>query len=147
MTAQMSDVSPEELHEERSSGAPGRLMFILGVLAPFVGIGLYIAQFARLELSVPTALPILAVLGLAMVTVSLFKHRSWQRWVGLALVTLITLACLQLVYGLPLPEYGGPKAGTPFPAFTAKLADGTEFTQASLTGDKGTVLVFYRGHW
>jgi hypothetical protein len=47
-----------------------------------------------------------------------------------------------------LPPYAGPIAvGRPFPAFEARLADGTPFTQADLVGGRHTALVFFRGRW
>ena len=47
-----------------------------------------------------------------------------------------------------LPAYAGPlEIGQPYPAFQTQRADGTPFTQADLRGDKGTVLVFFRGRW
>jgi peroxiredoxin len=47
-----------------------------------------------------------------------------------------------------LPPYTGPIAvRRPFPAFDARLADGTPFTQDDLAGNRHAVLVFFRGRW
>jgi hypothetical protein len=47
-----------------------------------------------------------------------------------------------------LPAYTGPvAAGGPFPDFQAAKTDGTPFTRTDLAGDRGTALVFFRGHW
>jgi hypothetical protein len=55
---------------------------------------------------------------------------------------------LMVLYEMRLPPYTGPIAvGRPFPAFKARLADGTPFAQHDLAGDRRTALVFFRGRW
>jgi hypothetical protein len=53
-----------------------------------------------------------------------------------------------IILGSTLEPYAGPaKSGDKLPAFSAKFADGSLFTERSLEEGKDTVLVFNRGHW
>jgi cytochrome oxidase Cu insertion factor (SCO1/SenC/PrrC family) len=96
----------------------------------------------------PWYLPIAAVLGVLLVLASLWQARSVWRVLALLLVVLIAGAEGSFLYAMRLPRYEGPVAvGQPFPAFKTARADGSEFTQRDLEGDKHNVLVFFRGRW
>jgi hypothetical protein len=128
---------------------PGRLYLVLGVLAPLAGLAIYAAQLRARALSTPWYAPILATAGVALVVLALVRSRSVWRWTAAVLLTLFATAeWVFLAVLMSTPAYTGPaKAGQPFPAFATTLADGSTFTQDNLKGDRGTVLVFFRGHW
>ena len=90
-------------------------------------------------------MPALALLGVALVAASLWQRRT--AWRVIALVALGGFEVMAL-NAMRLPPYTGPVAvGKPFPAFEARLADGTPFTQADLAGASHTAMVFFRGRW
>ena len=73
-----------------------------------------------------------------------------DRLAQMALVVVVLLSGLEFaaLYAMRLPAYAGPIAvGHPFPAFEARRADGTPFTQDDLIGDQDHALVFFRGRW
>jgi hypothetical protein len=121
---------------------------LLGLGLAALGIAAYVFQLWLQRLSVPWYMPAMALLGAALVAASLREKRT--AWRVLALVVALLLGGFELLAlnSMRLPRYTGPVAvGKPFPAFEAKLADGSPFTQASLPGDRDTVMVFFRGRW
>ncbi len=126
----------------------GRLLVLLGLGLATLGIAAYVLQLWLRRLSVPWYTPSAALLGAALVAASLREKRT--AWRVLALVAVLLLGGFEMIalISMRLPRYTGPVAvGKPFPAFDARLADGSPFTQASLVGDCDTVMVFFRGRW
>ena len=121
---------------------------LAGLAVPVLGIATYLVQFSLQRLMLPWYMPAAALLGVALVFASLWKRRTV--WRVLALVVVLLLAGFELVVlnEMRLPPYVGPIAeGHPFPAFEARRADGTPFTQNELVGDQDHALVFFRGRW
>ena len=128
----------------------GRLWFLLGIAATFVGIAVYFLQFMVLKQlgSTPWYAPVLATIGAALVVLSVRERRTVTRLIGLVL--LLLLAGLQWYFFLSftkLPQYAGPGAGEKLPPFQATLAAGEPFTNADLANGTPTVLIFFRGRW
>ncbi|MGH7134334.1 MAG: hypothetical protein ACREHD_01255 [Pirellulales bacterium] len=96
----------------------------------------------------PWYLPITATLGAALIVAALWQARTVWRVLLLVVVLLLAGAEWMFILATRLPPYTGRVAiGQPFPPFTTKRADGTEFTDRDLLGDQTTVLVFFRGRW
>jgi hypothetical protein len=105
-------------------------------------------QISLQRLMLPWYMPALALLGVVLVVMSLWQRRTLWRVLALLAVVLLAGAELAVLYAMRLPPYLGPIAeGRPFPAFEAKQAEGTPFTENNLTGDQHQVLVFFRGRW
>jgi hypothetical protein len=129
-------------------GAPGRLALGAGLALAVLGVVAYVVQVRANLLFAPWYMPVLAVIGVALVVLSLRRARSVWRFLALLFVTLLLGAEGVFLFGLNLPRYGGPVAvGRPFPVFSTTRADGTAFTERDLQGDKTSVLVFFRGRW
>jgi cytochrome oxidase Cu insertion factor (SCO1/SenC/PrrC family) len=119
-----------------------------GLGLPILGVAAYAMQLSLRRLMLPWYLPAAALLGVALVVASLWERRTV--WRALALVMVLLLAGFELLalIAMRLPPYAGPIAvGRPFPAFEARRADGTPFTQNDLIGDQHHALVFFRGRW
>jgi hypothetical protein len=126
----------------------GRLFLFLGLGLAVLGIAAYVGQLWLQYLVVPWYMPALAWIGAALVAVSVWERRTIARVVALAFVLLLGGFELLALNAMRLPAYTGPVlVGRPFPAFEARLADGSPFTQASLIGGPHTALVFFRGRW
>jgi hypothetical protein len=111
-------------------------------------VAAYAVQLSLQRLMLPWYMPAMALLGLALVAMSLWKRRTVSRMLALLVVVLLAGAELAFLNAMRLPPYTGPIAlGRPFPAFEARRADGTLFTQNDLAGDQHHVLVFFRGRW
>ena len=128
----------------------GRGLLWLGVLCAIAGPPLYMAQLSAWGKTFnPWYVPALATLGVGLVFISL--RRRWTIWRGMGLVVVLLIAAGDwwfLGSYARLPDYAGPVvADKPFPAFSAKRADGATFTAADIPGDRATALVFFRGHW
>ena len=126
----------------------GRLLLLLGLALAPLGIAAYVVQLWLQRLAVPWYMPALALLGVVLVAASLRQRRT--AWRVIALVALVALGGFEVMAlnAMRLPPYTGPVAvGKPFPAFEARLADGTPFTQADLAGASHTAMVFFRGRW
>ena len=125
-----------------------RPYFLLGALVFFLGIIIYMVQFATKHLVEPWHVPILGTIGVLLMLVSVVQRPGVWRIIGL--VIFVALAGFQwfIMLGSRLEPYAGPaKTGDKLPAFSAKFADGSLFTTQSLEEGKDTVLVFNRGHW
>src|SRR5262249_17401593 len=126
----------------------GRLLMLAGLGLAVLGVAAYAIQLALPRLMPPGYMPAARLLGLALVAASPGERRAaWRR---LALVVVVLLAGFELMAlnAMWLPPYAGPIAvGRPFPAFEARRADGTPFTQNDLIGDQHHALVFFRGRW
>jgi hypothetical protein len=121
---------------------------LLGFGLAVLGIAAYVLQLWLRRLSVPWYMPAAALLGAALVAASLWEKRTVWRILALVVVLLLGGFEVMALNSMRLPRYTGPVAvGKPFPAFEAKLADGSPFSQASLPGDRDTVMVFFRGRW
>jgi hypothetical protein len=121
---------------------------LLGLGLAVLGIAAYVLQLRLQRLSVPWYMPAAALLGAALIAASLWEKRTVWRILALVVVLLLGGFEVMALNSLRLPRYTGPVAvGKPFPAFEAKLADGSSFTQSSLAGDRDTVMVFFRGRW
>jgi hypothetical protein len=108
----------------------------------------YVVQIALGRLMLPWYMPALALLGVILVGMALWQKRTPWRVLALVAVVLLAGAELAFLHAVRLPPYTGPIAvGRPFPAFEAKQADGSPFTQNNLIGDRHHVLVFFRGRW
>jgi hypothetical protein len=134
-----SDLSPSK----------GRGWLWLGVGVGMLAIALNLAQiFVLRHLFMPWYMPILGVLGALLILVSVVHRRSLGRMVVLIFFALLAGFELAVVFLLSnAPAYMGPIAGEFLPAFQAKRADGTPFTDADFKGTQGTILVLFRGHW
>jgi hypothetical protein len=133
-------------------GAPhrfrGRLFVFLGLGLAVLGVVAYVVQISLERLTAPWYMPALALFGVVLVAISLAERRTVWRVFALSAVMLLMGAELALFYALRLPPYTGPiVVGRSFPAFEARRADGTSFTQRDLAGDQNNVLVFFRGRW
>jgi hypothetical protein len=113
-----------------------------------LGVAAFAIQLSLGRLMLPWYMPAAALLGAACVAASLRERRTAWRAVALVVVMLLaSLECMAL-YAMRLPPYRGPIAvGRPFPAFEARRADGTPFTQGDLIGDRHHAMVFFRGRW
>ena len=128
---------------------PGRLCLLLGLACAVVGRVAYVVQFYLKNLMMPWYMPIMAVIGVALVAASLWEKRTVWRVLALMVVGLLAIAEIAFLYAVRLPPYTGPvTAGLPFPAFATRRSDGSLFTQRDLSsGDLSSVLVFFRGRW
>jgi hypothetical protein len=126
----------------------GRIPLLLGLGLAVLGVVAYVVQISLQRLMLPWYMPALALLGVVLVVMSLWQRRTLWRVLALLAVVLLAGAELAVLHAMRLPSYAGPIAvGRPFPAFEAKQADGTPFTQNDLTGDRDSVIVFFRGRW
>lgn len=131
-----------------TSRSRGRLLAPVGLGVAVLAVAAYAIQLSLGRLMLPWYMPAAALLGIALVGASVWMQRTV--WRVLALVVVVLLAGLEFtaLSALRLPAYAGPiTVGHPFPAFGARRADGTAFTQSDLIGDKDRVLVFFRGRW
>jgi hypothetical protein len=121
---------------------------LAGLGLPVLGVAAYAIQLSVRRLMLPWYMPAAALLGVALVVASLWKRRTV--WRALALVVVVLLAGFEVMalVAMRLPPYAGPIAvGRSFPAFEARRADGTPFTQDDLIGDQHHAIVFFRGRW
>lgn len=126
----------------------GRYLAPLGLACAILGIVAYVIQLQFHRLTVPWYMPFLALIGIGLAVASVWARQTV--WRVLVLIVLLVLGGLEVLAlsAVRLPPYAGPViVGKPFPAFEAKLADGTVFSQAGLAGDSSTALVFFRGRW
>jgi hypothetical protein len=126
----------------------GRLLMLAGLGLAVLGVAAYAIQLSLQRLMLPWYTPAAALLGVALVVASLWKRRTVWRVLALVVVVLLAGFELMALNAMRLPPYAGPIAvGRPFPAFEARRADGTPFTQNDLIGDQHQALVFFRGRW
>jgi hypothetical protein len=126
----------------------GRFLVLLGIGLALLGVGVYVVQVSHQRLMAPWYMPALALLGVFLVALSLRQRRTVWRVLSLLAVVALAAAEIALLFALRLPAYTGSiAAGKAFPAFEARLADGSSFTQQNLLGDQTNVLVFFRGRW
>lgn len=138
----MSSSNPQR---DRSQG---RLLLLGGLALPVLGVVGFVVQLRLQRLLLPWYLPALALIGVCLVAASVWKRRTWWRVLSLVLVVLIAGAELAALNAMRLPPYHGPLVlGKEFPAFDAKKANGSRFTQNDLFGDQASALVFFRGRW
>jgi hypothetical protein len=129
-------------------GSSGRLLLVSGLTIGALGVGAYALQLSLQRLAFPWYVPAMALLGGALVAVSLWKRRTVWRAIALLAVLLLAGAEFAILNALRLPAYTGPiTLGRPLPAFEARRTDGTSFSQNDLVGDQHNVLVFFRGRW
>src|SRR5262245_55650993 len=128
---------------------PGRPMLLLGILIALAGPALLIVlMFVAKILLTPWYAPLLGTIGVALIVLALMRSRSIWRWTAVVIFGAFAAFQWWALLAMRTPAYTGPvKEGQPFPAFATKLADGSDFTQADLKGDKSTVMVFFRGRW
>jgi hypothetical protein len=121
---------------------------LAGLGLAVLGVAAYAIQVFLQRLMLPWYMPAAALLGVALVVASLWERRTVWRVLALGVVVLLAGFELMALNAMRLPPYAGPIAvGRPFPAFEARRADGTPFTQNDLIGDQHHTLVFFRGRW
>ncbi len=127
----------------------GRGYLWLGIGLVLLGPVLFIAQLQAKVLNTPWYALALATVGVALLLFAAIRKVTIWRIVALLLFGLLAAGQWYfVVVESKLPAYTGPvAAGVSFPAFHSNLADGSDFSQDSLPGDKNTVLVFFRGRW
>jgi FtsH-binding integral membrane protein len=126
----------------------GRLFLLLGLGLAGLGVAGYVVQISLQRLMAPWYMPVLATLGVVLVMISLREKRTFWRVFALLGIGLLAAGEWGILFAFRLPAYTGPvTVGRPFPAFETSRADGTLFTQSNLTGDRNSVLVFFRGRW
>jgi hypothetical protein len=139
----MDDPSILPTHPSR-----GPFLTWLGLGLAVLGVVAYVAQVSLRRLSWPWYMPALAIVGVGLVAIALREKRTAWRWLALLVLVLLTWSELALLHAMRLPAYAGAVAvGKPFPAFEAKLPNGTPFTHNDLAGGPDNVLVFFRGRW
>jgi len=130
------------------AGTGGRLLVLAGLGLAVLGVAVYAIQLSLKRLMLPWYMPAAALIGLALVLASLWLRRTVWRVLALVVVGLLAGLEFMALNVLRLPPYTGPIAvGRPFPAFEARRADSTPFTQNDLVGDQDQALVFFRGRW
>lgn len=137
-----------DLTDAPPARSPGRLLMLVGLGFAVLGVAAYAVQLSFRSLMLPWYMPAAASIGVACVVASLWKRRTV--WRALAMVVVLLLAGFEIMvlYASRLPPYAGPIAvGRPFPAFEARRADGSRFTQDDLIGDQHHAIVFFRGRW
>ena len=126
----------------------GRFLMLAGLGLAVLGVAAYAIQLSLQRLMLPWYMPAAALLGVALVVASLWERRTVWRVLALVVVVLLASFELMALNAMRLPPYTGPIAvGRSFPAFEARRADGTPFTQNDLIGDQHHALVFFRGRW
>jgi hypothetical protein len=121
---------------------------LAGLGLAVLGVAVYAIQLSMKRLMLPWYMPAAALIGLVLVLASLWKRRTVWRVLALVVVSLLAGLEVMALNVLWLPPYTGPIAeGRPFPAFKARRADSTPFTQNDLVGDQDQALVFFRGRW
>ena len=148
----MNPANAHDADAHLSKSPPGRvrgLLFLLvGLAVTVLGIVAYSVQISLERLSAPWYMPALGTLGVLLVVISLCERRTVWRVLALLGIVFLAFAEWGTLFAFRLPAYAGPVAvGRPFPAFETERADGTPFTQTNLTGDRNSVLVFFRGRW
>jgi hypothetical protein len=128
---------------------PGRSLLFLGMFVAVAGtLLMFVLTFAAKILITPWYAPVLGTLGVALIILALTRSRSIWRWSAVVIFTLFVGVQWWALFAMRTPPYTGPvKEGEPFPAFATTLADGSEFTQNNMKGDKNTVMIFFRGRW
>lgn len=140
-----TDVSPQVATTPPRTG--GR-MVALGAMLVVLGLGIYGVQFFLGHFTVPWYAPALATLGTLVGALALARRATLVRALVVALCG--AMAAIQWWYITSfsvLPVYTAAGVGQPFPAFVAARADGAPFTEADLAGERGTLLVLFRGRW
>lgn len=133
---------------EMTAKPRGWPLFLAGFLLFLIGPAVYFVAFSMARLTTPWYLPILSTLGVLLMTASLVRRFGILRSIGLAFFMLFCGLQWFMFLVISLnPTYQGPAPGVAIPAFDAKLADGSTFSNADLEDGKPAVLVFYRGHW
>ena len=123
-------------------------LFLAGFLLFLIGPVAYVVEFSMARLTTPWYLPILSTLGVLLMTASLVRRFGILRSIGLAFFLLFCgLQWFMFLVIAVNPAYQGPAPGVAMPAFNAKFADGSTFSNGDLEAGKPTVLVFFRGHW
>jgi hypothetical protein len=126
----------------------GRGYFWAGLGLCVLGLAATVVQFALQIIRTPWYSPVLATLGAILLLVAVARRRTIPRVIGLVLVAAFAgLQWYFLGVLMKLPDYKGPEAGRPVPAFAASLADGRSFGDADLRDGSRHVLVIYRGRW
>jgi hypothetical protein len=113
-----------------------------------LGVAAAVIQFSLQIMKTPWYSPVLASIGAILLLVAVAKRRSIPRVIGLVLV--VAFAGLQWYFLgvlMKLPDYKGPEAGRPVPAFAATLAGGKTFQDADFRDGSRHVLVIFRGRW
>ena len=126
----------------------GRGYFWLGLAVCVLGIAAVVVQFVVGIPKTPWYSPVLATIGALLLLVAVARRVTIPRVLGLLLVA--GFAGLQWYFFgvmMKLPDYKGPEAGRPVPAFAATLADGKTLQESDLRDGKRSVLVFFRGRW
>ena len=130
------------------SRSRGRGYFWAGLAVCVLGIAAVVVQFAVGIPKTPWYSPVLATIGALLLLLALARRFTIPRVLGLLLVA--GFAGLQWYFFgvmMKLPDYKGPEAGRPVPAFTATLADGRTLQDSDLRDGKRSILVFFRGRW
>ena len=127
---------------------PGRWLLLIGLLLPFLAIGVFAILVMLQRLSYPWYVPGAATLSVLLVAAALWQGRSIWRVLALLFVLLLAAGEWSFVVLIRLPPYTGPAAvSKPFPAFATLRADSTPVNQHNLEGDTDNVLVAFRGRW
>src|SRR3954468_12796336 len=96
----------------------GRLLLLLGLGLPALGMIAYVARLMAQRLDAPWYVPALATAGVGLVITSLWRRRTGWRGVALVLGVLLAGAEWAMLLSMRLPAYAGPaKVGRPFPPF------------------------------
>jgi hypothetical protein len=129
-------------------------LYFIGVLLFVAGPVISFLQIQRAVLKKPWYVPALATVGLLFLAVSLTRRRSIPRVIGFALLAVVCgLEWFMILVAARSSAYTGPATvGQPLPAFVTTRADSTPFSDKDLAaekslGDKGTILLFFRGRW
>jgi hypothetical protein len=143
----MTTSSPQHPAETRS---PRRwYFFAAGFLLFLLGPGVYFLEFRAKHLGLPWYVPVLAAIGVILMSVWAWQRPRWWR---IASVVPFAIVCglewFIVFVATSTPTYTGPaEVGRAIPKFATALADGTPFTDDELRQGVPTALVFFRGRW
>lgn len=150
--AAMSAIIDRPAVDSSASTVPAsrRSAFWIGPVLSVALIAAFIVQvFVAQRLITPWYVPIggtMAALA-AMWTIGR-PIRWWRVLIVLGCVAIAGLEWAFVLAGSRLPQYAGPAApGKALPPFQARLADGTEISEAWFRQGHPTALIFFQGRW
>ena len=125
-----------------------RIIFLVGIIAPWLAIGHYFYQVNQSRLDLPVWFGLACYGAPCLALFATIRKFSMWKFFGLGFSLIPIAVGTMLMFGLGVSAYEGPAAvDKPLPEFQVENSDGKTIDRKGFVASGPQLLIAFRGSW